>query len=1063
MSPRNHNPNSEDAMVQQAAIEALSTLGYEHADCYSEGGGEFFVTQRKHMGEVVLEDRLRAAIEKLNPGTAESAVDSTMAEILKDRTSMDQVLANKEVYEMLRDGFPVSFLDSDRIRQDERLRIIDWENADNNDFFVAEELWITGDIYKRRTDLVLYVNGLPLVVVELKASHKNIKKAYEDNITDYKNTIPQLFWYNAFIIVSNGTEAKFGTITSTWEFFHDWKRINDEDETGRVDLETLLLGMCDKQKLLDYVENFCLFQDVSGGTIKIGARNHQYLGVNKTFENLDSAEAKAGQLGVFWHTQGSGKSFSMIFFSEKVLRKVPGNWTFVVITDRLDLDKQIYENFASTGAVTEPDAHVRAASRNNLQQLLTENHRYVFTLIQKFQTTDGSVMEAVSDRNDVIVMTDEAHRTQYDTLALNMRNALPNARYIGFTGTPLMAGEEHTREVFGDYVSTYDFQNAINDGSTVPLYYQNRMPELNFKNEDFNEKMELLIEKENLSPEEERVLARNFATQHHLITNDERLDKVAYDLVDHFHSRGFLGKGMVISIDKITAVKMYDLVQKHWKAKIAELENEFIKMDQGDDPIAYFEMKDKIEWMKETDMAVVVSGEQNEEEKFRKAGVEIRPHRIRMNNQTERIDDKFKDPKDPLRIVFVCAMWITGFDAPSVSTIYLDKPMRNHTLMQTIARANRVFEEKRNGTIVDYVGIFKNLKSALKIYSGGDDDDDDGGGNGGGGPIQNVDELVGELNKVSGQFLSYSLSIGVDLKKIESLEKFDRIEAIDNALEKILENEETKSEFVKIASIFESLYKAVMPDKRANELLWLYRITGVLRDKIRNLGGEIDITNVLDQVKDLVENSIDVSDGRLGTEEKPVLIGDIDFKALEKTFKDGRKKATLEAIKVRLASKIQMMMRKNPLSVDYREKFEKLIAEYNEGILSVDELFEALRTLSDELTKEEVRHEKLGLTEEELTIFDMLNRPGSEHTEKEKEVFKKAARSLMKKLKEEALFIDWKKHQTGRANARVTIEDILQDEVGTVLSEPEQEKLKQEMFQFVYQSYSTANDNVFAC
>ncbi len=1061
MPPRNQNPNSEDAMIQQAAIQSLIDMGWNYENCYAEGGGEFFVTNRKHMGEVVLENRLRVAIEKLNPGIAESAVDSTMAEILKDRTSMDQVLANKEVYKMLRDGFPVSFLDAEGIRQDERLRIIDWKNAENNDFFVAEELWVTGDIYKRRADLVLYVNGLPLVVVELKASHKNIKKAYEDNITDYKNTIPQLFWYNAFIIVSNGTEAKFGTITSTWEFFHDWKRINNENETGRVDLETLLLGMCDKKKIIDYLENFILFQDVSGGTVKIGARNHQYHGVNKTFNNLDSEKAKAGQLGVFWHTQGSGKSFSMIFFAEKVLRKVSGNWTFVVVTDRLNLDKQIYENFASTGAVTEPDKHVRAASGKNLQQLLAENHRYIFTLIQKFQTLDGSVMETVSDRNNVIVMTDEAHRTQYDTLALNMRNALPNARYIGFTGTPLIAGEERTREVFGDYISTYDFQNAIKDGSTVPLYYQNRMPELNFQNDNFNEEIEKLVKEEDLTIEEERVLARKFASQYHLITNDERLNKVAHDIVEHFSSRGFLGKGMVISINKITTVKMYELVQKHWNERIKKLKSKLLQMKSNNDLIAYTDLMNNISWMEETDMAVVVSQEQNEEEKFRKAGTKIRPHRIRMNNQTEKLDDKFKNPKDPLRMVFVCAMWITGFDAPPLSTIYLDKPMRNHTLMQTIARANRVFGKKRNGIIVDYVGIFKNLKDALKIYTGGDDEEAEGG-EGGKSPIQNVDELITEMNNISEQLISYSSSIGIDLKNIESLEKFDRLEALDFALEKILENEKTKNESVKLTSIFQSIYRAVMPDKQANDLLWLYRITMVLRDKIRNLGGEIDITSVLDQVKDIVKDSINVKDGRIGIDEKPILIGDIDFKALEKTFKDGKKKATLESIKVRLANKIQIMTRKNPLNINYREKFEKLIAEYNEGILSVDEIFEALRILSNELNKEEVRHEDLNLTEEELTIFDMLNRPGIDHADEKKETFKKAARSLIKKLKNEAFYIDWKKHQAGRANARVIVGDVLQDELDDILSKDEQKALKQEMFQFVYQSYNTVNDNVFS-
>jgi type I restriction enzyme, R subunit len=1054
MSSRNHNPNSEDAMVQQAAIDTLAGMGYGHADCYSEGGGEFFVTNRNHMSEVVLEGRLRAAIEKLNTGIAESAVDSTIAEILKDRSSMDQVLANKEVYEMLRDGFPVSFLNSDGIRQDERLKIIDWDNEDNNDFFVAEELWITGDIYKRRTDLILYINGLPLVVVELKASHKNVKKAYEDNITDYKNTIPQLFWYNAFIIVSNGTEAKFGTITSTWEFFHDWKRINGEDETGRVDLETLLLGMCDKRRLLDYIENFCLFQDISGGTVKVSARNHQYLGVNKTFDNLDSVKAKAGQLGVFWHTQGSGKSFSMVFFAEKVLRKVPGNWTFVVITDRIDLDKQIYGNFASTGAVTEPEEYVRAESGENLKKLLSEDHRYVFTLIQKFQTIDGSVMETISDRNNVIVMTDEAHRTQYDTLALNMRNALPNARYIGFTGTPLMDGEEYTKEVFGDYISTYDFQNAIKDGSTVPLYYQNRMPELIFQNKNFNEKMELLIENENLSPEEERVLARKFASQYHLITNKERLEKVAADIVEHFSTRGFLGKGMFIAIDKITALRMYGLVRDGWNKKISELKGKLKTLDRGINLYQYSELEQRIEWMEETDMTVVVSQEQNEVKKFRKAGLDIIPHRKRMNNQTEKIDDKFKNAQDPLRLVFVCAMWITGFDAPSVSTIYLDKPMRNHALMQTIARANRVFGEKRNGTIVDYVGIFKNLKDALKIYTGDQEGKEDI-------PIQDIGELVKELKNIAEQLLEFSKSIGIDLQEIESLEKFDRIKAIDDSLEKILINEEVKGQFINIASTFEIVYKAVLPDPRANDLLWLYRLIGVLRGKIINLGGEIDITSILEQVKGLVEESLEVNRGRMNENEKPILIGDLDFKAIDKVFKEGKKRATLEAIKVRLANKIQMMVKKNPRSIDYQEKFEKLIAEYNKGILSVDEMFEFLRALNDELIKEEIRHEDLDLTEEELTVFDMLNKPGFKCTKEEIKTFKETAKSLIKRLKEEAFYLDYKKHQTGRANVRVIIQDILEDTVSEIISQKDQDKVKQQIFQFVYQSYNTATENVF--
>ena len=1062
MSPRNQNPNSEDSMIQQAAIQSLIELGWNHSDCYGEGGGEFFATNRKHMDEVVLEDRLKAALKKLNSEIDELAIDDAVVELVKDRSIQDRVLSNQEVYKILRNGHPVSFLNTDGVQQDERLKVIDWENPEENDFFVAEELWVTGEMYKRRADLVLYINGLPLVVVELKASHKNLVKAYEDNITDYKSTIPQLFWYNAFIIVSNGSTAKFGTITSAWEFFHEWKKINDENEEGRVGLETLLLGMCDKKKILDYIENFILYQEVSGGTVKIGARNHQYLGVNKTFNNINSEEARAGQLGVFWHTQGSGKSFSMIFFAEKVFRKKPGNWTFVVVTDRIDLDKQIYGNFATTGVVTEPEEHVRADSCRQLKELLTEDHRYVFTLIHKFKSENGGVMEEVSDRNDVIVMTDEAHRTQYDTLALNMRNALSKARYIGFTGTPLMDGEEHTRKVFGDYISTYDFQNAIKDNSTVPLYYQNRMPELNFNNEDFNQEMEKLIEKENLTLEEERVLDRNFAKQCHLITNDKRLKSVAGDIVEHFSSRGFLGKGMVISIDKTTALKTHDLVKERWEKKIKELEVELEKINKDAKQIEYNELEKRIEWMKEKDMALIVSQEQNEIQKFAKKGLDIIPHRQRMNSQIEKLDDKFKATDDPLRLVFVCAMWITGFDAPSVSTIYLDKPMRNHTLMQTIARANRVFGEKKNGTIIDYVGIFKNLKNALKIYTEGKDDEEGGCTSGdGGGPIKNIDELVEELKKMAKQVLKYSSSLGFDLMEIEKLEKFDRIKAIDEALEMILVNDEAKWNFVKIISTFEILYRAVLPSIKANELLWLYRLTGVLRDKIRNLGGEIDISSVLDEVKKVVDNSMEIKPGRMTDPDQPIFIGDLDFKSIEKTFKEGKKRAMLEAIKVRLANKVQMMVQKNPNAVDYKEKFEKLIAEYNEGLLSEGEIFEALRKFNDELLKEEVRHKDLGLSEEELTVFDMINSHDKKYSKEEIELFKKTARELVEKLKADALYIDWKKHQPGRANARVIMEDILEDTVNEIIPKKNQREIKQQIFQFVYQSYNSATENIF--
>ncbi len=400
-------------------------------------------------------------------------------------------------------------------------------------------------------------------------------------------------------------------------------------------------------------------------------------------EALADIRARDGRLGVFWHTQGSGKSVSMMFFAQKVLRKVPGNWTFVIVTDRQELDGQIYKHFASAGVVTE--GHAQAESSKHLRQLLTEDHRYVFTLIHKFRTEKGEAHPVLSERRDIIVITDEAHRSQYDTLALNMRTALPNASFLAFTGTPLIVGEERTRQVFGDYVSVYDFRQSVEDGATVPLYYENRIPELQLVNDDLNADMEALLEAAELDEAQEKKLEREFAREYHLITRDDRLEAVAKDLVEHFIGRGFQGKAMMICIDKATAIRMYDKVRRVWAERISAAESELAAAKDA----ARNEILRHIAFLKETDMAVVVSQGQNEIAEMAARGLDIRPHRKRMIE--EDLETKFKNPDDPFRLVFVCAMWMTGFDVPSCSTLYLDKPMRNHTLMQTIARANRVY------------------------------------------------------------------------------------------------------------------------------------------------------------------------------------------------------------------------------------------------------------------------------------------------------------------------------------------------------------------------------------
>ena len=724
---------SEDALVEQPAIALFAAMDWETVNGFHEfdqAGSSPLGREAK--SEVVLEGRLRPVLERLNPDLLADAFDQTIDELIRDRSAMAPVQANREIYLLLKNGVQVKIPTPDGEGETvESVKLIDWKTPASNDFLLVSQLWVTGEMYTRRADLVGFVNGIPLVFIELKATHARLETAYTGNLSDYKSTIPQLFWYNALIVLSNGSRSRIGSMTASWEHFAEWKKINSEGEKGVVSLETMIRGTCDKARLLDLVENFTLFMEVQGGSIKLLGKNHQYLGVNNAIEALRGIESRAGRLGVFWHTQGSGKSVSMICFAQKVLRKISGNWTFVIITDRQELDHQIYKNFAASGVVTEQEA--QATSSRHLRQLLTEDHRYVFTLIHKFRTEQGEEHPVLSERSDIIVITDEAHRSQYDTLALNMRTALPNASFIAFTGTPLILGEEKTRKVFGDYVSVYDFHQSVEDGATVPLYYENRIPELQLTNENLNEDMERLLEEAELDEAQEKKLEREFARQYHLITREERLETIAKDLVCHFTGRGFLGKAMVISIDKATAVRMYEKVQVYWKTEMSRLMD---KMVETVSDVRCQGIKERLQFMDSTDMAVVVSSSQNEIEEMNAKGLNIAPHRKRM--VSEDLETKFKDPDDPFRIVFVCAMWMTGFDAPSCSTLYLDKPMRNHTLMQTIARANRVFKEKVNGLVVDYVGVFRNLEKALAIYGAGS-------GAGGDSPVKDKAALVALL------------------------------------------------------------------------------------------------------------------------------------------------------------------------------------------------------------------------------------------------------------------------------------------------------------------------------
>ena len=724
---------TEDTLVQQTTADYLEQqLGWQSVYAYNaEDFGPDSLLGRASDREVVLTRPLRDRLIALNPGLPDAAYDDAVRQLTDAAPLQSLVAANREKYDLMRDGVSVAFRDDKGERVRERLRVFDFDEPANNDFLCVRELWIRGDLYRRRADLVGFVNGLPLLFIECKNIHRNLKAAFEKNFSDYKDTIPHLFHHNAVAMVGNGDKAKIGSITSRWEHFHEWKRLA-EAEPGVVDMETLLKGVCEPQHFMDLVENFILFDESSGETRKILARNHQFLGVNRAVNAVRERRARQGRLGVFWHTQGAGKSYSMVMFTRKVHRKFGGNFTFLILTDRDDLDTQIYKTFAGCGVVDHDRDPCRATSGHHLSRLVGEHKSHVFSLIQKFNR-DVDLEVPYSPRDDIIVITDEAHRTQYGTLALNMRNALPNASYIGFTGTPLFKEDQLTRRVFGDYISTYGFQRAVEDEATVPLYYDARGDKLGVAVGDLNERLaEKLDEVEINDIDVAQRLERDLQRDCHVITAGKRLDQIAQDFVRHYAAAWETGKAMLVCIDKVACVRMYQLIAFYWDARIGELEAE---QARAADEEKKADLERQIDWMRETRMAVVVSEEQGEVDKFRRWDLDITPHRRLVkegmdppeamrrnpsfrNMQRMELDDAFKAAEDPFRIAIVCAMWLTGFDVPSLATLYLDKPLKAHTLMQAIARANRVHEGKANGLIVDYCGVLRNLRRALATFPG---------------------------------------------------------------------------------------------------------------------------------------------------------------------------------------------------------------------------------------------------------------------------------------------------------------------------------------------------------
>ena len=1057
---------TEDQLVEQPAVQLFATLGWQTAvaldETFGPGGASL---GRETKGEVVLVPRLRAALTALNPGLPPEAIQTAIDELGRDRSAMSLEAANREVYALLKEGIAVSVPDAAQGGQKtERLRVVDWEHPARNDFLLVSQFSVTGALYTCRPDLVGFVNGLPWVVIELKKPGVPARAAFDENLTHYKKEIPQLFWFNALLIASNGTASRVGSLTADWGRFFEWKRVAREDEPRRVSLEVMLRGTCDPARLLDLVENFTLFSEHKAGLVKVIGQNHQVLGVNNAITSMMAARQQGhGRGGVFWQTQGSGKSFSMVFFAQKVLRRLAGNWTFVVVTDRVELDGQIAKTFKAVGAVSAAEGDAcHAGSGAHLRELLRGNHRYVFTLIHKFQTP-----ELLTDRADVIVLTDEAHRSQYDTLALNMRGALPKALFLAFTGTPLIAGEERTKEVFGDYVSIYDFQQSIEDGATVPLFYENRTPELQLVNPDLNDDIYRLIEDADLDAEQETRLEKVLGRQYHLITRDDRLDTVARDIVRHFLGRGFVGKAMVVSIDKATALRMFDKVQAHWAAETARVEQALgalsylppggeLTPEQARRDVQSAELKARLALLTGTDMAVIVSPAQNEIAQMQALGLDIAPHRQRMNDSQPPLDERFKDTEDPLRLVFVCAMWLTGFDAPSCSTVYLDKPMRNHTLMQTIARANRVFPGKHSGVIVDYANVFASLEKALALY---------GAGQGGQSPVRDKQQLVGELRQALAAATGFCAARGVALEAIEAAPaaSLERLERIEDGLNALISPDPLRRDFLAHERLVATLYQAVKPDPAALEFAARVACLATLADAIRARmnPGVPDIAPVLGQITGLLDQSIT---GHAIREDgpPPLDLSKINFEALAQRFKASKHQNTeLEVLKAAIRARLDKLIRLNHTRADFAEKFEALIEAYNAGSATIEALYQELLALSNSLDDEQQRHVREHLSEEELVIFDILTRPAPALGTEERAEVKKVVRLLLERLKT-LLVLNWRQKSAARSVLKLAIEDTLDAGLPRAYTPEIYRQKCSAVFEHVYEAYPEQNAGVYA-
>lgn len=1037
---------SENILVQESSGHLLQNeLGWEVAFAYNtEKLGEDGTFGRKSYKEILLTRYFREALLRLNPWITPAQIDEAQRKLEHRLSTASLLQINEEKYFLIRDGIPVTVKKPGGKTEEKRAAVIDFQNPDNNRFLAIKELKIHGDLYRRRTDIVGFVNGIPLLFVELKKNTVDVQNAYEDNYTDYLDTIPQLFYYNAFLMLSNGTEAKIGTLGSKYEFFHEWKRLAESDP-GSVALETMLRGICRKENFLDLLENFILYDHSGGRTAKILARNHQYLGVNEAVKAYAGRKLNDGKLGVFWHTQGSGKSYSMVFLAQKIRRKFAGSPTFVILTDRDELNKQISDTFENCGLLGKTKAaQFIAASGDDLVQKLKGNPSFIFTLIQKFNKPDAA---PIYPDHDIIIMSDEAHRSQYGIFADNMMKLLPTAARIGFTGTPLLSSDNITARTFGGYVSIYDFKRAVEDGATVPLYYENRGEKiLDLHNPEITNRILDAIENADLDVDQQDKLESEFAKEIHLLTAEPRLRSIAKDFAGHYSDLWTSGKAMFVCLNKVTCVRMYNFVQEYWQAEIQNLKAKIKSATQQEAQ----ELERKLRWMQETEMAVVISQEQNEIQTFRKWGLDIKTHREKMENRE--LDKEFKDSGNPLRVVFVCAMWLTGFDVKCLSCLYLDKPLKAHTLMQTIARANRVAEGKSNGLIIDYIGIVKALRKALADYTA------NAGGLGGADPTVDKEKLIARIGDTVAKTETFLSERKIDLGLLIAAEGFAKLSYLQDAANAVCGSIEDKKSFSTYASELKRLMKYADRDDVTGHMRRQCEAIAAIYGMLQKKRKHTDTTDLMVEINAIINDYVEIEPQQPNAITAPPRfdISAIDFDLLRREFaKTRRKNLLMRDLDEAIRRQLDKMVFANPKRIDYYERYREIIQSYNgeQDRATIEKTFLDLMDLADRMSREEQRYAREGFaSDEELSLYDMLFRDDLSKNDIKK--LKTAASDLLRKIKTKISELDhWTDKQETRAVVDMLIRDVLWETLPECYNNDDITEYREKVYEYVFTRY----------